>query len=52
MTRVSYVLANGTEVATLKEAQKSGMSYTTRYTTVPKEKPMLTEKSKAMRVKI
>lgn len=52
MTRVSYVLANGTEVATLKEAQKSGMSYATGYIRVPKEKPMLTEKSKAMRIKI
>ena len=52
MTRTSYVLTNGTEVTTLKEAQMSGMGYTTKYTKVPKAEPRMTEKRKAMRVKI
>ena len=52
MTRTSYVLTNGIEVATLKEAQMSGMGYTTKYTTVPKAEPKMTEKRKAMRLKI
>lgn len=52
MTRTSYVLTNGTEVATLKEAQMSGMGYTTKYTTIPQAEPQMTEKRKAMRVKI
>ena len=40
MTNVSYILTNGTEVKTLKEAQLSGQGYTMRYTPVKK----LTEK--------
>lgn len=52
MTRTSYVLTDGTEVATLKEAQMSGMGYTTKYTTTQKAEPTMTEKRKEMRVKI
>ena len=52
MTRTSYVLTNGTEVATLKEAQMSGMSYKINYTTMPQAEPKMSEKRKAMRVKI
>lgn len=52
MTRVSYILANGKEVSSLKEAQMSGMGYKISYTPVPQPAPPMTEKSKAMRVKI
>ena len=52
MTKTTYILTNGTEVATLREAQMSGMGYTTKYTTVPKEPLKMSEKRKAMRVKI
>lgn len=52
MTRVSYILTNGKEVSSLKEAQMSGMGYVTKYTKVPKAEPRMTEKRKAMRVKI
>lgn len=52
MTNVSYILTNGTEVKTLKEAQLSGQGYTMRYTPVAKVPGVLTEKQKAKRVKI
>ena len=52
MTRVSYILTNGKEVLSLKEAQLSGMGYTTKYTTIPQPEPPMTEKRKTMRVKI
>ena len=52
MTRTTYVLTNGTEVTTLKEAQMSGMGYKAKYTPVPKAEPNLSEKRKDMRVKI
>ena len=52
MTKTTYVLTNGTEVATLKEAQISGMGYTAKYTAIPKAEPQMSEKRKAMRVKI
>ena len=52
MTKTTYVLTNGTEVATLKEAQMSGMGYTAKYIPVPKAEPKMSEKRKAMRVKI
>ena len=52
MTRTTYILTNGTEVATLKEAQMSGMGYQAKYTTVPKEPLKMSDKRKAMRVKI
>lgn len=52
MTRTTYVLTNGTEVATLKEAQISRMGYTAKYTSVPKAEPKMSEKRKVMRVKI
>ena len=52
MTKTTYILTNGTEVTTLREAQTSGMDYTTKYTTVPKAEPKMSEKRKAMRVKI
>ena len=50
MTRVSYILTNGKEVRSLKEAQMSGMGYKAIYTPVPKEPIKLSEKQKAMRV--
>ena len=52
MTKTTYILTNGTEVETLKEAQQSGMGYTTRYTTLPQPEPHMTEKRKAMRAKV
>lgn len=52
MTRVSYILTNGKEVLSLKEAQMSGMGYKAKYTTVPNPEPPMTEKRKAMRIKI
>ena len=52
MTKTTYILTNGTEVVTLREAQMSGMGYTTKYTPVPKAEPKMSEKRKAMRVKI
>lgn len=52
MTKTTYILTNGTEVATLREAQLSGMGYTVKYTSLPQPEPKMTEKRKAMRVKI
>lgn len=50
MTRVSYILTNGKEVKSFKEAQMSGMGYKAVYTPVPKEPVTLTEKQRARRV--
>lgn len=50
MTRVSYILTNGKEVKSFKEAQMSGMGYKAIYTPVSKEPIKLSEKQKAMRV--
>ena len=52
MTKTTYILTNGTEVNTLKEAQMSGMGYQAKYTTIPKEESKMSEKRKAMRRKI
>lgn len=52
MTRVSYILTNGKKVSSLREAQMSGMGYKIHYTTVPNAEPQMSEKRKAMRVKI
>ena len=52
MTNVSYILTNGTEVKSLREAQLSGQGYTATYRPVPKAPVNLTEKQKANRVKI
>lgn len=52
MTRTTYLLENGIEVLTLKEAQNSGMMYTTKYTTIPKEPVRLSEKRYKMLRKI
>ena len=52
MTKVTYILTNGTEVATLKEAQMSGMGYAAQYSTIPRTEPQMSEKRKVMRVKI
>lgn len=51
MTKTTYILTNGKEVETLKEAQMSGMGYQPKYTTIPKAKPTMTEKRKALRPK-
>ena len=52
MTKTTYILTNGTEVNTLKEAQMSGMRYQTKYTTISKEPAKLSEKRKALLKKI
>ena len=52
MTKTTYILTNGTEVNTLKEAQMSGMGYRAKYTTIQKAEPQMTDKRKEMRVKI
>ena len=52
MTKTTYILTNGKEVATLKEAQMSGMRYTACYTPIPKAEPKMSDKRKAMRMKI
>lgn len=52
MTKVSYILSNGTEVTTLREAQLSGLGYTMSYTKIPNQPSKLTEKQKARRIKI
>ena len=52
MTNVTYILTNGTEVGSLKEAQMSGQGYKATYRPVPKAPIKLTEKQKARRVKI
>ena len=52
MTKTTYILTNGKEVATLKEAQMSGMGYTACYTPIPKAEPKMSDKRKAMRMKI
>ena len=51
MTRTTYILTNGTEVNTLKEAQMSGMGYQAKYHLF--HKPVkLSEKRKALLRKI
>ena len=52
MTKVTYTLTNGTKVNTLKEAQMSGQGYTTTYEPMPQAPVKLTDKQKALRVKI
>lgn len=52
MTRVFYILTNGTRVETLKEAQMSGMGYEQKYETVPSVAPEMSAKRKEMRMKI
>lgn len=50
MTAVSYVLANGVEVKSFREAQASGLSYRTKYSQVAETPVKLTEKQRARRV--
>ena len=52
MTRVFYILTNGTRVETLKEAQMSGMGYEQKYETIPSATPEMSAKRKEMRMKI
>lgn len=52
MTKTTYILTNGTEVNTLKEAQMSGMGYQAKYTTIPKEPTRMSEKRYKMLRKI
>lgn len=52
MTKLNYKLENGTVVNTYKEAVESGLRFETVYTEVEKEPCKMTEKRKAMRVKI
>lgn len=52
MTKTTYILTNGTEVNTLKEAQMSGMGYQAKYTTIPQEPIHMSEKRKLMLRKI
>lgn len=39
MTKVVYLLANGTKASTLADAIKSGQSYSVRYEEVKENKP-------------
>ena len=52
MTKTIYTLANGTRVNTMAEALASGMKYRVSYEPVAKEPVQLSEKRKAMRVKV
>lgn len=51
MTRLTYVLADGTEVRTYAEALASGQRYTAKYAPVEKPPVKLTPKQEALRVK-
>ena len=51
MTKMTYVLADGTEVKTYAEALKSGQRYTAKYERIPEKPAEISEKRKAMRVK-
>lgn len=51
MTKVVYVLADGTKVSSYAQAQQSGQKYTVRYEPIPKAPIKLTAKQEAMRVK-
>lgn len=52
MRNLIYVLENGTAVATLKEAQVSGMRYNMKTVEVEAEPLKMSEKRRAARVKI
>lgn len=51
MTKVAYILADGTKVYSYAQAQASGQKYTVRYEPIPKPEVKLTEKQRANRVK-
>jgi len=48
MRKLVYVLANGTEVNTMAEAQASGQTYTTEMRTISEAKTTLSPIRKAM----
>lgn len=52
MTKVSYVLSNGVEVNSYREAEGSGLRYRTKYTPIPETPIKLTEKQRNKRIKI
>ena len=52
MRNLFYELANGTVVKSYKEAVASGQTFKAKLENVPREKPFLTEKRKAMLVKL
>ena len=51
MTKVVYILTDGTKVYSYAQAQASGQKYTVRYEPIPKPEVKLTEKQRANRVK-
>ena len=52
MRNLLYKLADGIIVKTQAEAMNSGQSYTVFLENIPREKPELTPKQKARRIKI
>ena len=48
MRRMVYVLADGTKVNTLHEAEASGQSYLAKIESIEKERPVLSPIRKAM----
>ena len=51
MTKVVYILADGTQTTSYAKAQASGQRYTVRYEPVDPEPIKMTDKRRAMRVK-
>ena len=51
MTKVAYILADGTKVYSYAQAQASGQKYTVRYEPIDKPEPQMTDKRRAMRAK-
>lgn len=51
MTKVVYILADGTKTLSYAQAQASGQRYTVRYEPVDPEPIKMTDKRRAMRVK-
>ena len=51
MTKVVYILADGTQTSSYAKAQVSGQRYTVRYEPVDPEPIKMTDKRRAMRVK-
>ena len=49
MTKVTYVLSNGVEVNTYREAEGSGLRYKTRYSLIPEPTAQMSQKRKEFR---
>lgn len=52
MTKVTYVLSNGVEVNTYREAEGSGLRYKTKYSLIPEPAAQMSQKRKESRVVI